>query len=98
MVNQRKLWDVSIERIEPMQPEQVSQLEEELRQAQEHLDLQMSRFADGDARVTRVQNIIDGLFAILSRAKENRGSVDVTQVNDGLAQLRAEMQQVDDAS
>ncbi len=81
-----------------MQPEQLTQIEQELLQAQEHLDLQMVRFPDGDVRLTRVQDIIDGLFALYNRAKDNHGSVQPSQFSDGLDQLHAEMQQVDDAA
>jgi hypothetical protein len=58
----------------------------------------MARFPAGNTRLTRVQNSIDGLFTLVNRAKENRGSIDMAQVNDGLAQLRAEMQQTDDVT
>jgi len=81
-----------------MQPAQLTQIEQELREAQEHLDLQMARFPDGDVRLTRVQNIIDGLFALFNRARDNHGSVQPSEFTDGLDQLHAEMKAVDDGA
>ena len=78
-----------------MQPAQLTAIEQELKQAQEHLDLQIQRFPDGDVRVTRVQNIIDGLWALLNRARDHHGSVQPADFTDGLNQLHAEMSQVD---
>ena len=77
-----------------MEHSQLVEIEQQLKQAQEQLELHSSAFADGDEKIVRVQQIIDGLWALFNRARQNSGSVTPADFAPGFEQLQAEMAQV----
>ncbi len=77
-----------------MQPQALQAIENELNQAQTTLDLHISDLPDGDARITRAQQAIDGVWALFNRASKNPGSVKPEDFTPLFEQLHAEMTQV----
>ena len=77
-----------------MQHEELVAIETQLKDAQVQLDLHMAALPIGDARITRAQEAIDGLWALFNRARQNSGSVTPADFAPGFAQLQAELQQV----
>jgi len=77
-----------------MQPEALHDIENELNAAQATLDLHIRDLPDGDARVTRAQQAIDGLWALYNRAHKNSGSVTPEDFAPLFEQMHAEVTQV----
>lgn len=77
-----------------MQPKALQNIESALNDAQETLDIHIRDLPDGDARVTRAQQAIDGSWALYNRASKNPGSVKPEDFAPLFDQLRAELAQV----
>jgi|GEM_PF-3507545 len=73
---------------------ELQDIEKELNQAQLTLDLHMQDLPDGDARITRAQQSIDGAWAMYNHAKKNHGSVTSEDIAPIFEQMRAEIAQV----